>query len=189
MSLNKHTSPIAIPTELPSIMSEFNYPITTLEISVTCCDEEFAKEQAKRIAREIDDRLKYAIKMGWSYSNSKYQNLKLNGKQLSFGFYNSITDLIYFSSSPIFEPLTYYNQYESPIVESVTFQFSLDNNNNAIEIYHSYFQECLDSHKIDTLSINAQSFLLSSNGPNPFNNLVSACCGAHLEWGKSNNVD
>ncbi|MBR3765831.1 MAG: hypothetical protein IKL11_01560 [Muribaculaceae bacterium] len=76
MSLNKHTSPIAIPTELPSIMSEFNYPITTLEISVTCCDEEFAKEQAKRIARE---RLMIGLNMQLKWDGViLIQNIKIS---------------------------------------------------------------------------------------------------------------
>ena len=81
------------------------------------------------------------------------------------------------------EPLTYYNQYEAPRVESVTFQFILESNeDSAIEVYKNFFQKCLESQKIDELVINAQSFRITSNGPNPFRKLVNACCSAHLEW-------
>lgn len=183
MSMNAPNFSTAIPPELPSRMSEFDYPIISLEIDVTCCNEEFAKEQAKRISNEIDWCLKCAIEKGWSVSNSKYQNINLKGKQLSFEFYGGITFLIYSQGGPCFEPLTYYNQYEAPRVESVTFQFILESNeDSAIEVYKNFFQKCLESQKIDELVINAQSFRITSNGPNPFRKLVNACCSAHLEW-------
>ena len=161
------------PTSLPSLMNRFAYPMKALEISVICFEEEYATKQAKLIQEEISRGLELAIRKGWSYSNSMYQNLRVEGKKLTFEFYQSFSSLIHIGGSFCMVPLTYYNQYEKPNIQSVTFRYVLeDAEAGYIGIFDNTFRQALADEVIDSYTIEDMTITATSTGSNPFKRLL-----------------
>ena len=178
-----------LPTSLPSVISWLNKPITLWEIAVVCCDEEYAKEQAERMEHEIAFRLEMAIMTGASTSKSDYQNVRLDGKHLTYEYYRDISSLFHDEYTPSSEPLARYNQYEIPKLESVTFRLTLANGaDNRIEISRAYLQICLDNNEIDSFSIDGNTISITSHGINPFGKVVNATCGMSNRWNNKENL-
>ena len=146
------------PTSLPSLMNSFAYPMKALEISVVCFEEEYATKQAKLIQEEISRGLDLAIMKGWSHSNSMYQNLRVEGKKLTFEFYQSFSSLIHMGGSFCMVPLTYYNQYEKPNIQSVTFKYVLEDAEAVyIGIFDNTFHKALEDDEIGRAQSELQS--------------------------------
>ena len=161
------------PTSLPSIMNRFAYPMKALEISVLCFEEEYATKQVSLIQEEISLRLDQAIRNGWSYSNSMYQNLRVDGRRLTFDFYQSFSSLIHVGGSFCMVPLTYYNQYEKPNIQSVTFKYVLeDAEAGYIGIFDNTFHKALEDDVIDSYTIEDLTITATSTGSNPFKRLL-----------------
>lgn len=161
------------PTSLPSIMNRFAYPMKALEISVLCFEEEYATKQASLIQEEISLRLDQAIRNGWSYSNSMYQNLRVDGRRLTFDFYQSFSSLIHVGGSFCMVPLTYHNQYEKSNIESVTFRYVLDEAEAGyIYIFDNTFRKALEDEVIDSYTIEGLTITATSSGSNPFKRLL-----------------
>ena len=164
-----------LPTALPSVINWLNTPITLWEIAVVCCEEEYAKEQAERIKSEIAFYLEWAIMNGSSTSKSDYQNIRLEGKRLTYEYYRDLSSLFNYESIPSSEPLARYNQYEIPKLESVTFRLTLKNDaDNLIEVSRAYLQKCLDNNEIDGFSIEGNTISITSHSTNPFGKVVHA---------------
>ena len=161
------------PTSIPSLMNRFAYPMKALEISVVCFEEEYATKQAKLIQEEISRGLDLAIMKGWSHSNSMYQNLRVEGKKLTFEFYQSLSSLIHIGGSFCMVPLTYYNQYEKPNIQSVTFKYVLeDAEAGYIGIFDNTFHKALEDDVIDSYTIEDLAITATSTGSNPFKRLL-----------------
>lgn len=175
------------PPELPSKMDNFAYPMKALEVCVTCVEESYAEEQAERIKRRIADALDIAIEKGWDHSNSQYQNLRVNGKTLTFDFYMSFTQFIHIAGVPCYEPLAEYNQYEKPKIESVTFRYVLeDDKADSISHFEDIFCTSLQNGNIDRYEIEGTTITATSDGPNPFGKLINAYIAAEQ---KIENID
>ena len=178
---NNEIKPIVpiIPSELPSHMEMFSDPIASLEISVTCYDEEFAAEQEARMKSEIASGLKWAIKMGTDYSNSKYQNVRRNGKTLTYEYYKTLLSLIFDHN----DPLVKYNQYEVPKVHSVTYRICLDSKvKDSMDMFDQNLQQAVQDGKIDNFSIDGLTIVMTSSAPNPFRKLFEAYTGGENKW-------
>ena len=144
-----------------------------LEISVLCFEEEYATKQVSLIQEEISLRLDQAIRNGWSYSNSMYQNLRVDGRRLTFDFYQSFSSLIHVGGSFCMVPLTYYNQYEKPNIQSVTFKYVLeDAEAGYIGIFDNTFHKALEDDVIDSYTIEDLTITATSTGSNPFKRLL-----------------
>ena len=185
---NTHKYIDNLPTALPSVISWLNSPITLWEISVVCREEEYAKEQAERMEQEIAFWLEMAIMTGASTSKSDYQNIRLEGKHLTYEYYRDISALFHHESKSSSEPLARYNQYEIPKLESVTFRLTLANDaENLIEISRAYLQTCLDNNEIDSFSIEGNTISITSHSTNPFGKVVQATCGMSNKWNNKEN--
>ena len=157
------------PSKLPSSNRFEKYNIKLFVISVTCCEEEYAIEQTKRIEYEITSSYRYAIEQGWEKSNSKYQNVIRNGRNISFEYYDN-----FFLSLPLAE----YNKYKAPTLESVTFAITFDDTiDYVMDIARKQCQQSLTENEIDSFHIEENTVKITASGTNPFNKAYIAYLG------------
>mgnify|MGYP003302353509 CR=1 FL=1 len=181
---------INIPNELSNVMSDFNYPLSHIEIHITCVKQEEAEKLVKGLEKDVVEGFKLAIKNGWGTTNRKVKNPKINGRCVSFEYFDSIVFLRHRTATPsLLYPFVEYNQYKPSLVESLTYKIRLhENAKNAFSVYKSYLSKCFQEKILDDFTIEEDLLVLTCNGVDHFARITQACCGAEKVWKENNQL-